>query len=323
MLQNRVSKDILFFVLLTITHSILLVFFKISLVNGQYTFSLFSSICLTECLKLIFAILLNIFKSDGKPNVKWRLGLNCIAISCLYVLGNLLTFICIKEYDPGTLTGVKALIPYICAILLSWSGRRITGLQWRCIIIQCLSVLMMVPSLMQTFKPILISVVVTGSVSSVWNEKIIKRFNASLQQQNIIIYVTGMICSFIFFLVTSETGFFEGYDVKSIILIILQAIYGICIPFAYRHSTLVVKNLSGSATMGIMVFLSSLCWNVPLTQGRTAATLIISTVSYIYLIDSKTRDVVATPLLNMDEEGGNRSNLTTDEIEIHDSSSKA
>ena len=82
-------------------------------------------------------------------------------------------------------------------------------------------------------------------------ERIIKKFNAPLQQINMIMYAAGvLLATTVYATVPSyhEKAFFEGYSPMVWLLIWVQATYGLCVGYAYKYADVLIKNLSTSAT---------------------------------------------------------------------------
>ena len=137
---------------------------------------------------------------------------------------------------------------------------------------------------------LLLSVVVTAS-SSVFNERIIKTFAAPLQQINMIMYAAGVVLAAgCFFLVPgyADKRFFEGYSLTTLLLIFVQAVYGLCVGYAYKYADVIIKNLSSSTTLALLVFVSAAFFHVPLTVYSVTGLVIIVSTSYLYLRHNST-----------------------------------
>ena len=83
-----------------------------------------------------------------------------------------------------------------------------------------------------------LSIVIT-TLSSVWNERIIKRYKAPLQQINMIMYFFGTILAFILYCAVPayhEKGFFEGYSFMAFVVIFVQGTYGLSVGYAYKYA---------------------------------------------------------------------------------------
>jgi len=246
-----------------------------------------------------------------------KVWLATATVAVLYAVNNLLSFYLVAQTDPGTLAIAKATVPYLCAILLRVLGRPLTDIQWCCIILQCTGVAVTQyhkgggaqdggatgsgdanstaadtgeDESTLRYSPVLyftlfISIVVTA-MSSVFNERIIKKFNAPLQQINMIMYLSGVLLASLCFLTIpryADKDFFEGYSVMTILLIAVQAFYGLCVGYAYKYADVIIKNLSTSTTLALLVFISSAFFDVPLTFYSISGVVIIIVTSYLYL----------------------------------------
>ena len=133
------------FVLLVCVQTFAILLFKLCQVNGAYTFSPASSGALTELCKLTLAGMLHAqsVRSSGKPffeNVSVRMVLHYLAMSALYTANNQLSFYVLEVADPGTMSLGKSVAPYLCALLLRFTGQYLHQLQWVCVIIQCCAI---------------------------------------------------------------------------------------------------------------------------------------------------------------------------------------
>lgn len=237
------------------------------------------------------------------------------AVALLYAVNNLLSFYLVAQTDPGTLAIAKATVPYLCALLLRLLGRPITDIQWCCIILQCTGVAVTqyhtsgsahggepsgdVNSTATEigaddggtrYEPamyvVLFVAILVTAISSVFNERIIKKFNAPLQQINMIMYLVGVILAALTFLTVpryADKEFFEGYSAMTVLLIAVQAFYGLCVGYAYKYADVIIKNLSTSTTLALLVFVSYALFNAPLTFYSVAGVIIIVVTSYLYL----------------------------------------
>ena len=263
-IQQRVvqlSVAGLVFLVLTFMHALALLIFKLNAVDGSYPFSSASTVVITEAVKLCLATALHRREIRLQPATTRPSGLidsfrrtasrclvleTCI-VSAMYTGNNLLSYYCVAQMDPGTLAIAKSLVPYLTAIVLQLFGRTVNGLQWACIILQCTGV-----ATTQyvdhsadgsaglyswsSYAWLATSVVIT-TTSSVCNERVIRRYDAPLQQVNMIMYSCGIVlASTVYAAVPAyhEKAFFEGYSPMVGLLIFVQATYGLCVGYAYK-----------------------------------------------------------------------------------------
>ena len=78
-------------------------------------------------------------------------------------------------------------------------------------------------------------------------------------------------------------GFFDGYDGMTVLLIAVQAVYGIGVSFAYKYSDVLVKNLASSATLAVLVGVDALLFGARLTFDGVAGVVVIVVTSRLYL----------------------------------------
>ena len=135
------------------------------------------------------------------------------------------------------------------------------------------------------YVALVLSIVITGS-SSVWNERVIKHYDAPLQQVNMIMYAFGILLGLAVYIAVPhyhEKAFFEGYSRNTVLLVLVQAFYGLCVSYAYKYADVLIKNLSSSATLVVLVFLSSILFHTSLSFNSVMGCVAIVATSYIYL----------------------------------------
>ena len=228
--SSKVVQHLVIFVVLTFMHALALLVFKLCTVNHTYPFSPASSLVCTEATKLVLATFLHSREIASMPEetrpagtldsfrktATLKVWIATAVISLLYAVNNLLSYKLVAQTDPGTLAIAKATVPYLCALMLRCLGRPLTDIQWCCIILQCTGVAVTqyhtggnhggghandtaagadagegARYSWYMYLLLFVSILVTAT-SSVFNERIIKKFNAPLQQINMIMYLVGV-----------------------------------------------------------------------------------------------------------------------------------
>jgi UDP-sugar transporter A1/2/3 len=302
------------FLTLTFMHAFALLIFKLNAVDGQYPFSPASALVMTESLKFVLATALltrDLRSAENAPptstsvkellmdsfqrDASWSLIGATTVISGMYSCNNLLSYFCVRKMDPGVLAIAKALVPYLTAVVLQLFGRPVNDLQWACIVLQCTGVATTqfrsggegstTNYSWDMYAFLALSVLIT-TFSSVFNEQVIKRFRAPLQLINMIMYAVGFfLAAIIYILVPAyhEKALFEGYSPMVLLLIFVQATYGLCVGYAYKYADVLIKNLSTSATLAVLVGLSAILFGAPLSFHSVAGSVVIITTSFIYM----------------------------------------
>ena len=259
------------FCLLVVVQSFAILLFKLCQVSGRYTFSVPSSVCLTEVCKLVLAASFHYayVTKERKPlfeNVTPRIVLHYLGLALLYTLNNQLSFYALEVADPGTLSLGKSLAPYLCALALRIVGQSIHRLQWVCVV----SVRVgrhdvckgagVLP--WRAYELIALSTTITAT-TSVWNQLVIKGFDVPINLQNSIMYAISVVIAAASYAheVTRpgsrETkGFLEGYTALASLLVLFQAFHGIAVSLVYRYADAIVKNFANSAVMAILFIVS-------------------------------------------------------------------
>lgn len=172
--------------------------------------------------------------------------LHYLGLSALYTVNNQLSFYILTRADPGSLALGKSVAPYLCALLLSLAGQRLSSLQWVCVIVQCcaIAIVQFDPCKNQGVLPVeaygLIALATSITAStSVWNQMAIKGFDVPVNLQNTIMYSFGSAIAFGCHFAQPSAGgagggrggrhqqpagpgFFEGYTPLAILLVVFQ-----------------------------------------------------------------------------------------------------
>ncbi|KAJ1632345.1 nucleotide-sugar transporter-domain-containing protein [Pavlovales sp. CCMP2436] len=286
-----------FFTLVTVQSGAILLF-KLAQIGGGYSFSPASSVCLTEMVKFTIAFgshALEVRRTgdDWFPDLSWPIIGHYFGLSILYTINNILTFYVLEEADPGTLSLFKSIAPYLCAMLLRLTGQKLNRLQWSCVVIQCCAIAIIqydvtkgVPLLKPVAYVMLTMATSITAVSSVWNQLVLKGFSVPLNLQNAILYTFGMLTSIICFWVgpsKSIKGFFEGYNMLGVALILFQALHGLAVSFVYKHADAIIKNFANSSVMAVLVCVSAFFFGLQMNVHSALAVVIIVVTTYIYM----------------------------------------
>ena len=64
----------------------------------------------------------------------------------------------------------------------------------------------------------------------------------------------------------THIGFFEGYNLLAVVLILFQAFHGLAVTLVYKYADAIVKNFANSAVMAILVVISAYFFDAPTTM---------------------------------------------------------
>lgn len=290
------------FCLLVVVQSFAILLFKLCQVSGRYTFSVPSSVCLTEVCKLVLAASFHYayVTKERKPlfeNVTPRIVLHYLGLALLYTLNNQLSFYALEVADPGTLSLGKSLAPYLCALALRIVGQSIHRLQWVCVVIQCCALAIVNYDVCKgagvlpwrAYELIALSTTITAT-TSVWNQLVIKGFDVPINLQNSIMYAISVVIAAASYAheVTRpgsrETkGFLEGYTALASLLVLFQAFHGIAVSLVYRYADAIVKNFANSAVMAILFIVSAYFFALPTNLNSWLGVAIVLTTTYCYM----------------------------------------
>jgi UDP-sugar transporter A1/2/3 len=287
------------FLVLVCVQSTALLLFRLCQSSGSYSFSKASSVALTEACKLGLALSLHgrHVLSTGAPaleNLSPRIVAHYFGLALCYTANNQLTFYCFELMDAGSFALGKSLAPYLVALMLRFSGQRLNELQWVCIALQCILVAVTQYNSCQsgavlTYKAYAYLALATAitAVSSVWNQKVVKGFDVPVNLQNAVLYVFGLLISLVSYMIIQEPnhtgGFFGGYNLLGLVLILFQAFHGLAVTLVYKYADAIIKNFANSAVMAILVVISAHFLGAPTTLHSWLGVSGVLVTTYAYM----------------------------------------
>lgn len=283
------------FGVLVVMHASVYMSFKAAQRDGKYTFSPASSVVLSEGIKCILSLVM--FRAHrghlrvSHEDVGGGLLLKSALLAMMYTANNIMTFYAMSWSDPATLILFKSMAPGLCALLLRCTGQRISSLQWACILMQCLALVIVqydVCAQHLYFPPhvylLLMSSVLVTAASSVWNQLVLKSYDVDINVQNALLYVFGVVTSLVAFAVLpNDKGFFEGYTWGACGLLVLQSLYGITVSFAYKYADVLIKNISNAVVVGILTVVSATLYHAPSNVHAIMAIGVILISTFVYM----------------------------------------
>ena len=281
-------KIIAFITLVTIQVGIVMMT-KISIGSN---YSPASVLVIAEFIKLILSTSLH-YTRDTEWNLMPpdSLLIAHFILAILYCINNQLSFYILSFIDPASLALAKSSTTIFTALLRRQS---LHSLHWCCIFLQVLALIITQyqactgTTQLSAFAYgwLLITVLLT-SISSVLNEYILKiHHSISLHLHNMILYAFGVFFNIAIFLGTTSNplDLFKGYTPSVIIVVLLYACMGTAITAVYKYLDAVAKCFAASATMAIVLYLSALYFNTPLTILTICGSLSLFITLYIYFI---------------------------------------
>jgi UDP-sugar transporter A1/2/3 len=309
---RHMSLQVSSFLALVTLQTTAILLFKLCQVHGAYTFSPASSIAMTEALKFVIASVLHT-RHVGGTGEPWGRGisraivLNYAGLSLLYTINNYITFEVHTIADPGSYTLGKSVTPYLVALMLRALGDKLHALQWVCIILQCGCLIVAqydpckgvgaIPG--RAYLLIAISTCITATCG-VWNQKVIKGFDVPVNLQNLVMYFFGFLLASLAFATgggggtaaavgdegahMSAPGFFEGYTLLGVALMLSQALQGIAVSWVLKYADAIVKNFAGSAVMAILVVLSTFWFGLHTTLLTWVGVCMVLVITWCYMM---------------------------------------
>jgi len=80
-----------------------------------------------------------------------------------------------------------------------------------------------------------------------------------------------------------QKGFFEGYSLLAILLVLSQAFHGLAVSAIYKYADVLIKNFASSMTMACLVFISAYLFSSQLTFHKVMGVASIIVTTYMYM----------------------------------------
>lgn len=305
MTNAQYAKQLGAYGVLVVVQTFALLLYKLCQQNGTYTFNPASSVALTEICKLLISLSLHAHhtytrRSPLFENVNAQIVLHYIGLSTLYTINNQLTFHCMEFADPGSIVLGKSTTPYLCAVILRFTGMRMNELHWVCIIIQCCAIAIVQYDACQSvgilptkaYGLIAASICITA-ITSVWNQLIIKGSEVPMHLQNTFLYSFVTIVAIVSYASStlvherhSTIGLFEGYTSLALALVLFQAFHGLAVVFVFKYADAIVKNFANSTVVAVLVILSYLYFSMQTTVHSWLGIVIILVTTYTYMTNA-------------------------------------
>jgi len=298
---SNYAKQLGAFLVLVVVQSMAILLFKLCQEGGKYTFNPASSVALTEICKLALAGSLHLQYVSSKKKPFWegvtpKIVIHYFGLSALYTFNNQLSFYALEVADPGSMSLGKSVAPYLCALLLRFTGQSLHQLQWVCVVIQCCAIAIVqydackgtgvLP--LKAYYMIGTATCITA-ITSVWNQLIIKGFEVPVNLQNSIMYAFSSVIAIGSYMHSTTTkghhhkAFFEGYTTLAMLLVIFQAFHGLAVALVYTYADAIVKNFANSSVMAILIVISFYFFQLQTTLHSWLGIAIVLTTTYCYM----------------------------------------
>ncbi|KEG13950.1 UDP-galactose transporter [Trypanosoma grayi] len=267
---------------------------KLSQSKGGYEYSPAGAVVMTEIFKLGVTLLIiwrlararEIVTQSPPPsvisnmirifteNVTWDLIQREFLLSLAYAFVNVVTFPIFIYMSASEFYLLKAASPVVTALLLRVvSHTSISRLCWLAIIMQCLGLVVTQVNLcngMTTSPPLgyilMVANMVFSCLAGVYNEKIIKTQNSSLNAQNVILYCFGILLNTVLHFavpakylgIAKKPGFFDGYSPSALLVVFSNGSVGLVISAVYKYADVVVKTFGVASSTSVLFVLESL-----------------------------------------------------------------
>ena len=295
--------------------------YKFSQTNGKYAYSTVSAITLAEIVKFFISLYLTfcftvstgdtlrnstisnklsstldlcVFEIRRQLNDKFLLQTFILAL--LYCINNQIVFILYQHVDVVSISLFRSFTSFLSAILL-WAlfSRPINRIQWSTIILQVIGLIIVqydackkLPILEARLYLILLSNCSITSICTVWNEHLLKNYSVNLYIQNLALYFFGSITNLSLFLYSYKytesysKGFFEGYNLPALAVVLCNSILGIVITVVYKYADAIIKTFSSACATGALLFLNWSLFDQPTNLTASLGAVVIFISSYIY-----------------------------------------
>jgi len=282
--------------------------YKVSQTSSGYAFSTFAALAVAEAVKLTISValyirnpvrdahLVRLANEDDKKRY-WQHSLEILALTAAYCANNQLVFHVYLRADMASVVMLKSASSFVVAFLRSALFREwLTGSQWRAIILQICGLVVTQynactasAALEHTAYEMLFLSVIISAVTSVWNERQVKRIPLSLHAQNIIMYTGGLAFNVMGHCATKRShttspGFFHGYNAAAIGVILVNACTGIAVTAVYKFADAVMKSLALSVVTVVVTLLSWAFFELQLNPVNASGCIVVAISVYTYSV---------------------------------------
>lgn len=300
---KRKSVVTLALTFLTSSQAILIVWSKRA---GRYEYSVTTANFLVEALKcaLSLAALARIWRSEGVTEDN-RLSTTMDEVSvypipaALYLVKNLLQYYIFAYVDAPGYQILKNLNIISTGVLYRIIlKKKLSEIQWAAFILLCAgcTTAQLNPSsdhVLQTpFIGWLMAIVMAllSGFAGVYTEAIIKkRPSRNINVQNFWLYVFGMAFNVVAILIQDfdavvNKGFFHGYSLITVLMIINHALSGIAVSMVMKYADNIVKVYSTSVAMLVTAVVSVFLFNFHLSLAFFLGSTVVSVSIYLHSI---------------------------------------
>lgn len=307
---------------LIMIHTSINVVYKTSQIKGGgYSFSSSGSLVVSELVKLCISIMgIHHFDTPQEkalffaylptaaksylpfpglarvPNTAGRQGLirAVFGLAALYAMNNNLAFRLFTLADPATISLFKSMTSFTTAIVMFLFLRRpIWRVQWFAVLFQCAGLVVFqydpckgTPIYSFSTYLLLFTAVMITTVSSVWNDHVLKSSDLSLNGVNALLYFFGACLNLLFFLrehALGGPGFFDGYTTQAMLVIFFNSIIGIAVTLVYKFGDALVKTFASAITAVLLLIISSMFFGLQANIVTWTGGLITVLATYMYL----------------------------------------
>uniref|UniRef100_A0A1D1ZAT1 CMP-sialic acid transporter 2 n=1 Tax=Anthurium amnicola TaxID=1678845 RepID=A0A1D1ZAT1_9ARAE len=311
-----------------------------SKVDGSFKFSPISVNFLTECTKVVFAIVMLLFqarrqKVGEKPLLSIstfvqaaRSNVLLAVPALLYAINNYLKFIMQLYFNPATVKMLSNLKVLVIAVLLKIvMRRRFSVIQWEALALLLIGISVnQLKSLPEgttalglpvaTGAYVYTSIFVTvPSLASVFNEYALKsQFETSIYLQNFFLYGYGAMFNFLGIIGTailkgpSSFDILQGHSKATMLLIFNNAAQGILSSFFFKYADTILKKYSSTvATIFTGIASAALFGHTLTINFMLGISIVFISMHQFFSPLSKVRDEVPNGKIEMMDAQSHRS----------------
>lgn len=305
--MRNLSRQAAAFVVLWAISSGVTLLFKSSQTHGFYGYSTGSAQTSAEVLKLAISCgflwrehkwdRLHVVFDSARSHLSPALTGHLVFLSLLYASANQLAFLLLKVADPATVTLFKAGGTLVSGLMMwIFLSRPLTSLQILAVVLQSAGLFTVEYDncrkgalySLGVYGLLALSLLLFGTVN-VYNEGLLKGYEASINLQNAVLYVFGALFNFLFFVGSTRSGgavftsFFHGYNVKVVSLILCQALLGLVVSAVLKYSDTVVRTSAAACTTAFLYIVGVVVFGAEFNPAALVGCLIVFLSTHLYI----------------------------------------
>ena len=223
----------------------------------------------------------------------------CAGLAVAYCANNQLTFVLLQQADGANVNLIKGGASIVSTLMLRYFlDRRFSAVQWSAVCLQVCGLLVAqfgascnnTPVLAAwTYLILIVSLCIT-SLTSVFNDKLLKEQRCSLHVINAVLYSFGVVFNLTLLAIFGRgvRSFFAGFDRASTYPVLLcNALIGIAVTAVYKYTDATMKTFGSACATSVLMIVSVLFYGASVKIVVIMGCLTVFIATHLYSANPK------------------------------------